>query len=306
MTASLSPDPGRAPLSVGTPGLPFLFRRIRATIAPREGAAPWVPFDRHALELNPSVTWIGHASLYVRMDGASFLIDPVWSDRCSPVRFAGPKRLQPPGVPLEELPDIDFAVLSHDHYDHTDLPTVKRLAERGVPFLVPRGMGDLLARVGAQATELQWWQSATKGRVRVHCVPAQHFSGRGLTDRNRRLFAGFVVEGETRRFYHAGDTAYFGGFAEIADRLGRPDLAALPIGAYEPRRLMGNIHQTPEEAVRAGIDLGAERLLGMHFGTFDLADEPLAEPPARFLAEAARRGLEDRAFVLSVGETRGF
>jgi N-acyl-phosphatidylethanolamine-hydrolysing phospholipase D len=312
MSMSRRPDAARGeregyePIAVGAPGLPFVWRRIKASLVPRPGAAARVPFDPVALRQNPSVTWIGHASLYVRMDGASFLVDPVWSDRASPLRFAGPRRLQAPGVPLQDLPAVDFVLLSHDHYDHTDLPTVKSLAARGVPFLVPRGMGDLVASVSGRATELRWWDSVEVGGVRVHCVPAKHFSGRGLTDRNRRLWAGFVVEGRTRRFYHAGDTAYFGGFAEIGARLGPPDLAALPIGAYEPRAFMAPVHQTPEDAIQAALDLGAPQALGMHFGTFDLADEPLDEPPRRFLAEAARRGLRDRAFVLDVGETRPF
>jgi len=282
----------------------FLWRRVRASFVPRPGAAPSVPFEPEALAWNPSVTWIGHASVYARLDGLSFLVDPIWSQRCSPIPFAGPKRLQPPGVPVASLPALDFVLLSHDHYDHTDLPTLRRLARRGARFIVPNGLGELVARAGGQATELGWWDSAAVGRSRVHCVPARHFSGRGLGDRNRRTWAGFVVEGPTQRFYHAGDTAYFEGFGEIARRLGPPDLAALPIGAYEPRAMMGRVHATPEEAVQAAIDLRAGAALGIHFGTFDLSDEPLDEPPRRFLAEAARVGLAERAFVLSVGETR--
>ncbi|MGH7822311.1 MAG: MBL fold metallo-hydrolase, partial [Candidatus Binatia bacterium] len=143
--------------------------------------------------------------------------------------------------------------------------------------------------------------------VTVHCVPAQHFSGRTLLDRDRRLWGGFVVEGPTKRFYHAGDTGYFDGFSEIGRRLGPIDLAALPIGAYEPAAMMRFVHATPEEAVRAGMDAGARRVVAMHFGTFVLTDEPLDEPPRRFLAEAERLGLGgDRAWVLKVGETRAW
>jgi len=172
---------------------------------------------------------------------------------------------------------------------------------------VPRGMGALVRGFGAQADELSWWETREVAGVRVHCVPAQHFSGRGLTDRNRRLWAGWVVEGPQRRFYHAGDTGYFGGFAEIGQRFGPIDLAAMPIGAYLPREMMSFVHVNPEEAVRAAVDAGARRVLAMHFGTFDLADEPLDEPPLRFREEAARRGLgADRAWVLNVGETRAW
>jgi len=288
------------------PSLPFLWRRVRGSLRPRPGAAPLVPFDPAALRRNPSVTWIGHATLLVRMDGASFLTDPVFSERASPVGFAGPRRLVPPGVPLDAVPELAFALLSHDHYDHTDLPTVRRLAARGVRFVAPRGVGELVRGVGGEALELGWWESASLGTLRVTCVPAQHFSGRTLTDRNRRLWAGWVVEGPTRRFYFAGDTAYFPGLAEIGRRLGPFHLAAVPIGAYEPRSMMGAVHANPEEGLQAGLDLGADRILGMHWGTFDLADEPLDEPPRRFLGEAGRRGAGDRAFVLEVGATAAF
>ena len=287
-------------------GLPFLGRRAAVSFAPRPGAAPFVRFDEQAMLQNPSLTWIGHATLLGRMDGVSFLTDPAYSERASPLSFAGPKRLVPPGVPFESLPPLDFVLLSHDHYDHTDLPTVRRLAAQGVPFVAPRGMRDLIEGAGGRATTLGWWETTEIAGVRITCVPAKHFSGRGLPDRNRRLWAGFVVEGPTRRFYFAGDTASFEGFAEIGRRLGPPHLAAVPIGAYLPRKLMAAVHVTPEEAVQAALDLGAERIFGMHFGTFDLADEPLDEPPRRFLAEAARRDLGERAFVLKVGETARF
>jgi len=142
--------------------------------------------------------------------------------------------------------------------------------------------------------------------VRITCVPAKHFSGRGLRDRNRRLWAGFVVAGQTRRLYHSGDTARFDGFSEIGRRAGPIDLACLPIGAYEPRSIMGPIHLNPEEAVRSALELDARATVGMHFGTFDLSDEPLDEPPRRFLAEARASGMAERAFVMAVGQTRGF
>jgi N-acyl-phosphatidylethanolamine-hydrolysing phospholipase D len=287
--------------------LPFFWRRMWASLRPRPGAAPVVPWAPAALGRNPAATWIGHATFYVRLDGAAFLTDPVYSERASPLAFAGPRRLVPPGVPIEALPRLDFALLSHDHYDHTDLPTVRLLARRGVPFVVPTGVGELVRRAGGRvAAELDWWQEAEIARLRVTCVPSRHFSGRGLGDRNRRLWAGFVVAGGTRRFYHAGDTALFEGFAEIAHRAGPLSLACLPIAAYEPRAMMGPVHLNPEEAVHAALDLEAQAVVGMHFGTFDLADEPLDEPPRRFLAETRARGLGDRAFVMAVGETRGF
>jgi N-acyl-phosphatidylethanolamine-hydrolysing phospholipase D len=285
--------------------VPFLLRRMRVAVRPRGGEAPAVPWDPAAFSGDAAVTWIGHASFLVRMDGATFITDPIFSHRCSPFSFMGPPRLVPPGIALDAVPRLDFALLSHDHYDHTDRASIRALGARGVRFFVPRGMGGLVRGFGAQAQELGWWESAEVGGLRAHCVPAQHFSGRSLTDRNRRLWAGWVVEGAKRRFYHAGDTGYFGGFAEIGERFGPIDLAAMPIGAYLPREMMGFIHVNPEEAVRAAVDVGARRVLAMHFGTFDLADEPLDEPPRRFRAEAARLGLdEDRAWVMKIGETR--
>lgn len=284
---------------------PFLLRKAWTSLTHRAGAAKLVAFDPTALQHNPSVTWIGHATMLVRMDGVTFLTDPIFSERASPVSFAGPARLVPPGVPLAQLPPLDFATISHDHYDHTDVPSIAALAARGVPFIVPLGLGQLVREAGGQVTELDWWQETTVGRVRVHCVPAQHFSGRSLTDSNSRLWAGWVVVGPTRRFYHAGDTGYFAGLRTIGERLGPIDLAALPIGAYDPTSIMHFVHMNPEEAIQAALDLHASAAIGMHYGTFDLTDEPLDEPPRRFHAEATRRALEPvDAWTLNVGETR--
>jgi N-acyl-phosphatidylethanolamine-hydrolysing phospholipase D len=290
--------------------LPFLFRKAGATIAGREGGAQIVPFDRSAVEQNPSATWIGHATFLVRMDGVTFLTDPIFSDRASPVSFAGPRRLLPPGVPLEALPTlpkIDFVVISHDHYDHADVDSIEALAALGARFIVPLGLGALVRDAGGEAVELDWWTTAEHAGVKIHCVPAQHFSGRSIVGSDRTLWAGFVVAGPTRTFYHAGDTGYFDGFREIGRRFGPIDLAAVPIGAYLPETIMRFVHMNPEEALAAAADVGARAVVPMHFGTFDLTEEPLDEPAVRFQAEATRRGLdENRARVLAVGETRSF
>jgi N-acyl-phosphatidylethanolamine-hydrolysing phospholipase D len=276
-----------------------------SSFAPRPGAAPWVPYDGVAIARNPSLTWIGHSTFLVRMDGVTFLTDPIFSDRAGPVSFVGPRRAVPPGVPLDALPAVDFVLLSHDHYDHADLPSVRRLAQLGARFVVPLGMGELVREAGGEVIELQWWDDVALGGVHIHCVPAQHQGGRSLRDGGQRLWAGWVVAGPSRRFYHTGDTGYGAGFGAIAKRLGAIDLAAVPIGAYRPAEMMRYVHTTPEEALRIGKDVGAGRVVAMHFGTFDLADEPLDEPPRRFRAEAERLGLgPDRAWILSIGETR--
>lgn len=287
--------------------VPFFARKAWTSLVGRSGGAKLVPYDPAALRKNPSVTWIGHSTMLVRMSGTTFLTDPIFSDRASPLSFAGPERLVPPGIPLDELPPVDFALLSHDHYDHTDLPSIEALAKRGTRFVVPLGLGELVRAVGGDAQELDWWETAELGKVRVHCVPAQHFAGRGLTDGNSRLWAGWVVEGKGRRFYHAGDTGYFPGFKEIGSRFGPIDLAAIPIGAYSPASIMRFVHLDPKEAIQAGLDVRAKHILGMHFGTFDLTDEPPDEPPRWFHVEARRRRLgAERAWTFNVGETRSW
>jgi len=285
--------------------LPFFLRRIRVSFKPRPGAADRMAYDAAALLREPSLTWIGHSSFLVRMDGASFLTDPMFSERASPFTFMGPRRLVPPGVPLETLPSVSFVLLTHDHYDHCDRPTVIRLARQGVPFLVPRGLGDWVRDAGGRAVELDWWQETELGGLRITCVPARHFSGRTLRDRNRRLWCGWVVSGRTRRFYDAGDTAYPDQFREIGERLGPIDLATVPIGAYLPAAMMHPVHVTPEEALQIAEDAGARIAVAMHHGTFDLADEAVDEPARRFRAEAERRGWgPGRAWLMKIGETR--
>ena len=285
--------------------VPFFLGKAWTSLAARPGAAPVVPYDAAALAASPGVTWIGHATFLVRMDGVTFLTDPIFSERASPVPFAGPGRLVPPGVPLDALPPIDFVTVSHDHYDHADVASLRALARRGARFVVPLGSGPLVRAAGGTAIELDWWQTADIAGVRVHCVPAQHFCGRSLLDADQRLWAGFVVAGPTHRFYHAGDTGYFPGFAEIGTRLGPIDLAALPIGAYDPPAIMRFVHMDPEEAVRAAVDVGAASVVAMHWGTFDLTDEPLDEPPQRFHTAARAAGFTpEQAFTLAVGETR--
>ncbi len=305
-----NPDPAFVRAS-GWTRWSFIFRRAAQSLtSSRSFDAPRVANDGAALRSNPhrpAITWIGHATLLVQVDGLNLLTDPQWSERAGPTSWLGSKRLGPPGLAFEDLPRIDVVVISHDHYDHLDLPTVKRLAAAHDPlFVVPLGMKAWFADNGmTRVEELDWWQEREHRGVRFVCLPAQHFSQRSLWDGNRRLWASWAIVGRERRLYFGGDTGYFSGFKEAGRRVGPFDVAALPIGAYLPPEIMKLVHLTPEEATQAFVDLDARVMLGMHWGTFDVADEPLDEPPARMLAEIRRRDIDpSRAWVLKIGETR--
>lgn len=295
--------------------LPFFLRRSWASLLGRGGAAERVANDGAFLRENaghsvPMLTWIGHSTLLVQLDHVTFLTDPIWSERASPLSWAGPARFVPPGIALDALPPIDFVVVSHDHYDHLDLPTLAALAARdpATRFFVPLGNGDLLREAGVEnVRELDWGDVETFKGVAVHCLPSQHWGRRGLGDMRQRLWAAWAIVGAERRVYFSGDAGYSRDFADAGAALGPFDVAALPIGAYRPEALMRPWHLDPEEAVRAGLDLHARILVPIHFGTFDLADEPLDEPPRRFAAAVSAAGLATaRARALRVGETRGF
>lgn len=235
-------------------------------------------------------TFIGHSTWLVQIGGVAVLTDPIWSARASPLRFAGPRRVRPPGQPLEALPKVDLLLVSHNHYDHLDMPTLRAVRRLwNPPAVTPLGNAKHLARAGLrEVRELDWWQGADLAGLRITCMPAQHFSSRFGWDRDRDLWGGFVVEAaDGARAYFAGDSAWCPHFAEIGAGFPGIDLALLPIGAYEPRWFVGPEHMNPEEAVRAHHALGARRSLAMHFGTFEgLTDEPWDEPPQRL--EAAR------------------
>jgi N-acyl-phosphatidylethanolamine-hydrolysing phospholipase D len=288
----------------------FVTRMWSSTFSPRSIELPRVANDGAALRANgtePTVTWVGHATLLVQLDGVNVLTDPQWSDRASPVGFAGPRRVTPPGLRFEDLPPIHLVLISHDHYDHLDVATVKRLAAEHRPrFLVPLGLKAWFADLGiTDVEEMDWWQSRTERGLTLTCLPAQHFSGRTLWDRNRRLWSGWAIAGRQKRLFFAGDTAYAGFFTEIGQRLGPFDLAAVPIGAYLPAIIMKASHTTPEEALQIFVDTGSRAFVPIHWGTFDLADEPLDEPPQRLAADAQRRRLDpERLWILKHGEMR--
>lgn len=242
------------------------------------------------------VTWVNHSTFLVQTGNVNVLTDPIWSQRCSPVQWAGPRRHHAPGIRFEDLPPIDAVLISHNHYDHMDVPTLARL-ERGQTLV---GLGNAAFLEGA--TDLDWWESAPLADgVRVHCVPAQHFSSRGLTDRDANLWCGFVIETPHGAIYFAGDTGWGPHFERIRERFGPMRLALLPIGAYRPEWFMCGVHISPADAVRAAAVLEAETSIPMHYFTFDLADDGQDEP-VEVLRACLREG-GPRFEVLAPGET---
>ena len=259
-------------------------------------------------------TWVGHSTVLLQIGAMNVLTDPIWSERASPVSWAGPRRLVPPAISLASLPPLDVIVISHDHYDHLDAPTIRSLASAhpAARWVAPLGVGELLTSLGvAQVVELDWWQSTNAADTVITALPAQHFSGRSLGNRDSTLWAGFAIVGDGWRVLFAGDTGYHPEFAEIGRRLGPFDLALMPIGAYDPRWFMRPVHMDAEEAVSAAIDLARGAggavpvLLATHWGTFRLTEEPMDEPPRRALdAWAAHQLPVDRCWILRDERTR--
>ena len=268
---------------------------------------PDVPFLK-ANGQETTVTWIGHATLLIQAGGVNILTDPHLGERASPVSFAGPKRVVPPAISFDELPRIDIVLISHNHYDHLDEGTLKRLASSpgGSPrFLVPLGIKDWFRSRGIyDVGEMDWWETEKVLGLSLHFVPTQHWSARSPFDRNETLWGAWVVEGPGFRFFFCGDAGYSAHFREIAQIFGSFDLAAIPIGAYEPRWFMKAAHLDPAEAVKVHQDLKSRFSIAIQWGTFVLSDEPLDEPPVRLAAEWKKRRLPEAArHVLAVGET---
>jgi L-ascorbate metabolism protein UlaG (beta-lactamase superfamily) len=260
---------------------------------------PVLAVDTTALAAAPPASglrafWLGHASVYVEIDGLRLLLDPVFAERVSPLPI-GPKRFHPPPVALADLPPIDAVLVSHDHYDHLDMATVQQLAARGTRFLVPLGIGAHLERWGvplAQIEEMEWWQRTTLRGVEFVCTPTRHYSGRSLGERSATLWSSWSVLGPRHRFFYSGDTGHGSHFGEIGARLGPFDLAFVKIGAYGPGAPWADIHMPPEQSVQAHREVRAKRLFPVHWSTFNLAYHDWDEPIRRTVAEARRTGVD--------------
>ena len=254
-----------------------------------------------------ALTFVNHITFLIQLRGLNILTDPVYSERVSPVSWCGPRRVRDPGLPFEQLPPIDLVLISHDHYDHLDIATLRRLEAAHRPCFVS-GLGNrgFLRELGLRDVhELDWWQRLALPDAAITMTPAQHWSGRGIGNRNRTLWGGFHVRSRDGAVFFAGDTGYWRHFADIRRRLGIVDLALLPIGAYEPRWFESPHHMNPEEAVRAHLDLQARLSVGTHFGCFQLSDEGIDDPLIELAAARARHGVAREAFqVLETGETR--
>jgi L-ascorbate metabolism protein UlaG (beta-lactamase superfamily) len=252
------------------------------------------------------VTFVGHSTFLIQTAAGNILTDPMYSERAGPLNRIGPRRVRQPAVRFHDLPAISTVLLSHNHYDHCDLNTLRRLAVRFDPLVItPLGNGQLVRSAGIRRVEeLDWWQLAQHAPLPITATPAQHFSARTPLDRNRALWSGFMIAAPHARLFFAGDTAYAPLFRDIARRLGPIDLALLPIGAYEPRWFMQAVHMNPDEAVRAHLDLQASQSIGMHFGTFHLTAEGIDEPLRDLDAASRDRELPASAFrTLRFGES---
>jgi N-acyl-phosphatidylethanolamine-hydrolysing phospholipase D len=294
-------------------GLPQPPRQATPVVAPQLRAL--LRNNRGGRMGQPSATWIGHATVLVQSGGLNILTDPVFGERASPLSFAGPLRAQPPGIALSDLPPIDVVLVSHNHYDHLDRGSVMQLNARSqgqTLFLVPLGLKAFFADAGiANVIELEWWDVRRVAGIDFQLVPVQHWSARSLWDRNETLWGGWAVFAPDLRWYFSGDTGYSRYFRDTRERLAAHerdgtlfDLALLAIGAYEPRWFMREQHMDPAQALQARSDLGARRAIGIHWGTFQLTDEALDQPPRDLAAARGRQGVaEQDFFVLPIGGT---
>ncbi len=253
------------------------------------------------------ITWVNHSTFLIQTSSLNILTDPIWAERCSPVSFAGPKRVVEPGISFDNLPSIDIVLVSHNHYDHLDGPTLKLLSDKYTPLiLVPLGDKRWLEKEGIKnIQEMDWYQTKVIADFKISFLPAQHWSARGMMDRNDSLWGSWGVEFNGMKIYHAGDTGLGPHFKDIREKWGSPDVAMIPVGAYEPRWFMKAMHMNPSDALEAFKILEAKSALGMHLETFQLTDEPREEPRIEFM-KIRPQELEKKFEILEIGESRIF
>ena len=295
-------------------GALFVLRRIwGSAFHPEVPEGHRIEESRALSELNDlsehyTITWLGHSTFLIRMDGKTILTDPFLTNRASPISFVGGiTRYVPPGISINNLPEIDVIVISHNHYDHLDTHTICALPNRSnIDVFIPLGLKSTFSDCGySKINELDWWQEKSVRDLNITALPSAHDSGRSLTDKDETLWASWAIVSGEKKYFFSGDTGYSPVFKEIGAAYGAFDLAIVPIGAYEPRELMWMSHVTPEEAVELGKDINSKILVGGHWGTIELSDEDHWEPPTRFRAAGKKSGMsEDRVWVMKVGETR--
>lgn len=295
------------------PGISFILRRIKSSFE-----TPEIPQDHvinesqaisqlHRYSNSSIITWIGHTTYFLRLEKKNFLLDPFFSDIASPLPI-GPHRYVPPGISLKNLPSFDGIIISHNHYDHLDAKTVENVTgKENITVFVPLGLKSFFTERGySKVCELDWQQSAEIEGIRLTALPAVHFSGRGITDRNETLWCSWAIQSATKSCFFAGDTAYSPTvFKEIGKKIHAFDIAIVPIGAYEPVNIMKPVHTNPEEAIQIADDVKADLIIPSHWGTIVLTDEPPWEPPERYRSFAIKNGIsDDRAYIMKIGETK--
>lgn len=292
------------PGKIEAKGLPDLLKWVttRAKEPWTEEIDPFIgPAPKDRIDEGTVITFVNHATFLIQTHGLNILTDPVWSDRCSPISFIGPKRMRPPGIRFEDLPDIDFVLLSHNHYDHLDVPTLKKLIKKSDPAIItPLGVGQFIEKLGGKSfTGLDWWQEIPLGEnLSLVSVPAQHFSGRGSIDRDATLWCGYVLKTASGNIYFTGDSGYGSFFNDIGDKFGSMICSMIPIGAYKPEWFMSPIHISPQQAVQVHQDVGSLLSIGMHFGTFPLADDAPAQTIHELKDALMRAGCNDGEFIV--------
>ncbi len=283
--------------------------------APKPKAFPTEKPDLETLQKRGGALWIGHATVLFQIDETTILTDPQFSDYAAPFSFVGPERFTKPAILIKDLPPIDVVVISHNHFDHLDIASVTALNEKSLKagddtlFIVPLGLKSWFLGIGiTNVVEVAWWASVEKKGVQFTSAKVQHFSRRAAFDTNKSQWAGWAIKGKNQNVYFAGDTGYGPDFIEAGKRLGPFDLAAIPIGAYNPAKLMKTVHLNPKEAVQVHLDIKAKKSFAIHWGTFyDLTDEPLDEPPKKLKLAKEEASLQENEFVvLKFGEALYF